>query len=90
MVLSETLGRHTTGVSHRDPTSGYLLRHPSAGQQYGVENGKQPKPDGHGLLHTTVAGFSFGFAPQYSCQSSQRPSLLSGPQFPQLLQSHLR
>jgi hypothetical protein len=66
----------------------YKLKHPSIGQQIGSANGRHPSPGGHGLVQVTVAGDWFGSAPQYSCQSSHRPSLLSDPQLPQLLQSH--
>ncbi len=67
----------------------YKLRQPSIGQQMDGVYGRQPSPAlGHGLVHTIVAGDDFRF-PQYSCISSQRPSLLSPPQLPQLLQSHV-
>jgi hypothetical protein len=58
------------------------------GQQIGTAYGKHPSPAGQGLLQAIVAGDWFGAAPQYSCQSFQRPSELSGPQLGQLLQSH--
>ena len=37
----------------------------------------QPSPAGHGRVQVIVAGDWFGCAPQYSCSSSQRPSLVA-------------
>ena len=51
----------------------------------GVAYGRHPAPPPHGLVHAIVAGPE-GPAPQYSCSVLQSAP---GPQFGQLLQSHV-